>query len=162
MANPSRSAIWRCLPAMAASRSAGPSPSTTPADAALEIKLINPPAISTILQAAMPEKASEIRTAFIGLGFLGPEPSILFRIVKGRPMLLGFALGESSRCGSAYPFGASSGCSTTWRPKSGTSTSCPASMIERRTPRVCVNRSNSFCPSPPADRALQQGQVFEK
>ena len=63
-------------------------------DAALEIKLINPPAISAILQAAMPEKASEIRTAFIGLGFLGPEPSIPFRIVKGRPMLLGFALGE--------------------------------------------------------------------
>jgi len=63
-------------------------------DAALEIKLTNPPAISTILQQAAPEKASEIKSAFIGLGFLGPEPSIPFRIVKGRPMVLGFSLGE--------------------------------------------------------------------
>jgi hypothetical protein len=63
-------------------------------DAALEIKLINPPAISAILQQALPEKASEIRSAFIGLGFLGPEPKIPFRIVKGKPMVLGFSLGE--------------------------------------------------------------------
>jgi len=63
-------------------------------DAALEIKLTNPPAISALLQQAVPEKASEIKSAFIGLGFLGPEPSIPFRIVKGKPMVLGFSLGE--------------------------------------------------------------------
>ncbi|MGE0280704.1 MAG: DUF2125 domain-containing protein [Rhizobiaceae bacterium] len=63
-------------------------------DAALEIKLTNPPAISAILQQAVPEKASEIKSAFIGLGFLGPEPKIPFRIVKGKPMVLGFSLGE--------------------------------------------------------------------
>jgi hypothetical protein len=63
-------------------------------DASLEIKLLNPQAISAILQQVVPEKANEIKSAFIGLGFLGPEPSIPFRIVKGKPMLLGFSLGE--------------------------------------------------------------------
>ena len=63
-------------------------------DARLEIKLINPAAISTVLQAAVPEKASEIRTGFVGLAFLGKEPSIPFRIAKGKPLVLGFALGD--------------------------------------------------------------------
>lgn len=62
-------------------------------DADLSIKLTDPAAISTVLQQAIPEQASQIRTGFTGLAFLGKEPTIPFKIAKGRPQFMGFSLG---------------------------------------------------------------------
>lgn len=63
-------------------------------NADLRITLKNPQAIAQALQTAIPERSGEIRTAFMGLSFMGKDPSIPLKIVKGRVTLLGMALTE--------------------------------------------------------------------
>ena len=49
-----------------------------------------------------------------------------------------------------------------WRPKSGASISWPASMIERRTARVRVKRSNSLSPSPQRIARCSEDEVLRE
>lgn len=63
-------------------------------DASLKVGIKNPQAIGRALQTAMPERAGEINTAMMGMTFLGKEPSVPLKIVKGRATLMGFKLTE--------------------------------------------------------------------
>lgn len=63
-------------------------------DADLKITMKNPQAIGQALQVAVPEQANQINTAMMGMALLGKEPSIPFKIVKGRATFMGIKLAQ--------------------------------------------------------------------